>query len=125
MALRNRLLWLPIFLLAACHPQPSSAPTHMAESKIYIVSAKVVGIRQQDLSKMRGKVNMYTYLDLQILESKGKADPAAHMPADTCHITRRAIAGDETIHVGDQLQLELGMAEATSPQYATWIKRLD
>jgi hypothetical protein len=97
----------------------------MAESKTYIVSAKVVGIRQQDLSKMRGKVNMYTYLDLQILASKGKADPQAQMPADTCHITRRAIAGDETLHVGDQLQLELGMAEATSPQYATWIKRLD
>lgn len=97
----------------------------MAESKIFTVSAKVLGMRQQDLSKVRGKTNLYTYLDLQILESQGKSDPQLKIGIDTCHITRRTLPDDATITVGKTLKLELGISQIEQPQYCTWIKRLD
>ncbi len=97
----------------------------MSESKVYIVSARVLAMRQQDLSKMRGKVNLYTYLDLQILEGHEKSNPDHKLEIDTCHITRRAVPGDEHLQDGDVLQLELGVGKIEQPQYCTWIKRLD
>ncbi len=97
----------------------------MAESKIFTVKAEVLSIRQQDLSKMRGKTNLYTYLDLKILTSADKAEPHAEMGLDYCHITRRALPGDAEIAQGAILQLELGLTEIGQPQYCTWIKRLD
>lgn len=97
----------------------------MAESKIFTVKAEVLSIRQQDLSKVRGKSNLYTYLDLKILTSADKAEPHTEMGVDTCHITRRALAGDAEIQPGKILQLELGVTEIGDPQYCTWIKRLD
>lgn len=97
----------------------------MAYSKSYIVSAKVVGMRQQDLSKVQGKTNLYSYLDLQILQSSGKDDPDEQVTFDTCHVTRRALPGDETIKVGDFLHLEIGVTTVSQPQYVTWVKRVD
>jgi hypothetical protein len=128
LAIQKQLLWLlglPILFFTACHPQPTQPMTVMSESNLFIVSAEVAGLRQQDLSKVRGKVNMYTYLDLKILESHGKADANLHLPVTTCKITRRAQADDAQLKVGDPLKLELGVDNAASPQTFTWIKRLD
>ena len=121
----RKMLWLPIFLITACHSPTSSSTTTMAESNIFIVKAEVVAVRQQDLSKVRGKTNMYTYLDLKILSSAGKADAEATIGVDSCHITRRALPGDSDIVQGKVLHLELGITEISQPQYCTWIKRLD
>lgn len=82
-------------------------------------------MRQQDLSKVQGKTNLYSYIDLQILQGGSKDDLDEPVPFDTCHVTRRALPGDESLKEGAFLQLEIGVATLSKPQYVTWVKRLD
>jgi hypothetical protein len=120
------LFWLPMFFLMACHRHSPTQSTSMAvHYKNYIVSTKVIGMRQQDLSKVQGKSNMYSYLDLQIMQSSCVDDADEPVTFDTCHVTRRSLPGDENIKTGDFLRLEIAVGAISQPQYVTWVKRME
>jgi hypothetical protein len=120
-------IWVILGAIAAwagCHSQ-RSPQSQMPDNRIFTVTAEVVGFRQHDLSKMKGRVLMYSYIDLQVESAINKSDPQITFLADTISITRPAVKGDENLKVGMVLQAEIGVDKLEDPQQFYWMRRIE
>ena len=97
----------------------------MPENRIFTITAEIVDFRQQDLSKMKGRVLMYSYIDLKVQSAVNNADPKISFLGDTISITRPAEKGDENLEVGMSVRVEIGVDKLEKPQQYYWMRRLE
>ena len=97
----------------------------MPENRIFTITAEVIGFRQHDLSKMKGRVLMYSYVDLKVQSAINNSDPKLTFFEDTISITRPAEKGDENLEVGKIVRVEIGVDQLEKPQQYYWMRRLE
>lgn len=113
-----------LMALAGFH-SPRSTLSQMPENRIFTLTAEVIGFRQHDLSKMKGRVLMYSYIDLKVQSAVNIADPKIPFSEDTISITRPAEKGDEILRVGEKIRVEIGVDKLENPQQYYWMRRLE
>jgi hypothetical protein len=93
----------------------------MADNRIFTVTAEIIGIRQQDISKTRSKPLIYTYLDLKVIRSENKVDPSIKFGAERFSVSREAVPGDSALKVGVEVTAAIGVDKLEQPRYFYWI----
>lgn len=97
----------------------------MAEDRIFDVQARIASILQQDISKVKGKVNLHTYLGLDILSSRNLMEPSRGLSAKRVNMSRPAEDADKDLSAGDTIRIELGVDRLENPSVYHWMRRVE